>query len=74
MAALRSAPGVREAAVFGNSLHVSVSDKRRARAELPSLLRSQGLECRRIESIEPTLEDSFVELVGRDGPGEREAA
>ncbi|HUJ86410.1 MAG TPA: ABC transporter ATP-binding protein [Burkholderiales bacterium] len=64
MGILRSAPGVREAAVFGNTLHVSVEDKARAVAEIPRLLGAQGLECRRVAPIEPTLEDSFVELVG----------
>jgi ABC-2 type transport system ATP-binding protein len=64
LAVLRGAPGVREAAVFGNTLHVSVADKARALAELPQFLRGQGIEPHRIVPIEPTLEDSFVELVG----------
>ena len=74
LAVLRGAPGVREAAVFGNTLHVSVVDKSRALSEIPQLLRAQQLECSRIAPIEPTLEDSFVELVGRGEAGEREAA
>jgi drug efflux transport system ATP-binding protein len=73
LAVLRGAPGVREAAVFGNTLHVSVADKARAIAEIPRLLGAQGLECRRVAPIEPTLEDSFVELVGEGAEGREEA-
>jgi ABC-2 type transport system ATP-binding protein len=73
LAVLRGAPGVREAAVFGNTLHVSVADKARALAELPQLLRGQGIEPQRIVPIEPTLEDSFVELVGRAAKSEAPA-
>jgi len=65
LAALRGAPGVRETAVFGSTLHVSVADKARALGELPQFLRSRGIEPQRIVPIEPTLEDSFVELVGK---------
>jgi len=73
LAALRGAAGVREAAVFGNTLHVSVADKARALAELPPFLRGKGIEPHRIVPIEPTLEDSFVELVGQAAKSEAHA-
>jgi ABC-2 type transport system ATP-binding protein len=63
---LGDAPGVRDAAAFGNTIHVSVEDRRTALVELPKILGAHGLECSRIEGIEPTLEDTFVQLVGRD--------
>jgi hypothetical protein len=53
-------------APFGNALHVSVEDRQRALRELPEVLQAQQLPCSRIESMEPTLEDSFVQLVAQD--------
>jgi len=67
VAVLRRAPDVRDVAVFGQALHVTVADEMRAPERLAALLREQGLQCSRIETAEPTLEDSFVQLVGR-GP------
>jgi len=71
MTALESAPGVHDVAVFGNALHVTVADKARAPAQLAALLRERGIQCSRIEAMEPTLEDSFVQLVGRNSTDER---
>jgi len=71
MAALQGAPGVHDVAVFGQALHVTVVDEMRAPGRLAALLREQGLQCSRIEAAEPTLEDSFVQLVGRGPVQER---
>jgi drug efflux transport system ATP-binding protein len=62
---LPKAPGVRDAAAFGNALHVLVDGAGAAEAALPAWLAERGVACRRIESIEPTLEDVFVALVTR---------
>jgi ABC-2 type transport system ATP-binding protein len=61
--ALASAPGVLEAAVFGNALHVVVRDVATAIAELPRLLERQGLSCKGIKEIMPSLEDVFVQRI-----------
>jgi ABC-2 type transport system ATP-binding protein len=66
--ALAKAPGVRDAAVFGSALHVLVDDARAALMELPRLLADRGIDPRRIEPIEPTLEDVFVHLVAAHRP------
>ncbi len=60
---LPEAPGVRDVAAFGNALHVLVESAERGRAELPRYLEAHGIACRRIEVIEPSLEDVFVQLV-----------
>jgi ABC-2 type transport system ATP-binding protein len=60
--ALRGAPGVLDAAVFGSSLHAVVAD---AQAVLPGIkqaLWSQGVRVGRLEPIPPSLEDVFVAL------------
>ena len=69
LAALEGAPGVLEAAVFGDALHVLVPDVDRALAALPGLLAARGVRCRRIAVIPPSLEDVFVHRVGVAGAG-----
>src|SRR5208282_4258164 len=64
IATLPKAPGVREVAVFGNSLHVLVDDADAAIAALPPLLSGHGVKTERIGCIAPTIEDIFVRLVG----------
>jgi ABC-2 type transport system ATP-binding protein len=60
---LQKAPGVRDAAVFGNALHVVVDDAARRADELTNLLAGQGMAGATAKRIEPSLEDSFVSLV-----------
>lgn len=60
---LQKAPGVRDAAVFGNALHVVVDDAARRAEELTALLTGQGMTGVAAKRIEPSLEDSFVSLV-----------
>jgi ABC-2 type transport system ATP-binding protein len=62
---LGNAPGVLDAAVFGNALHVVVSDAEAAVASLPRYLAEHAVRCSRIEAIPPSLEDVFVQLTGR---------
>ena len=59
---LASAPGVREAAVFGSSLHAVVADAAAAVRELPRYLHSSGVTVGEVRPISPTLEDVFVSL------------
>ena len=68
--AVEAAPGVLDAAVFGNALHLVVEDAAAARASLPDYLAARGIALSRLEAIRPTLEDVFVSLTtGRDDNG-----
>jgi ABC-2 type transport system ATP-binding protein len=60
--ALHGAPGVVDAAVFGNSLHAVVADAEAARASVPALLTRQQIHVAGIAEITPSLEDVFVSL------------
>ena len=67
---LSSAPGVLDAAVFGNALHLVVPQAAPAIPALRRYLEERGLRVGRLEAIEPTLEDVFVSLTsGRAEPG-----
>ena len=61
--ALKAAPVVKGVALFGNALHVTVADETAARAALPPLLAARGVAVRRLERIEPSLEDAFVAII-----------
>jgi len=54
---------LREVAVFGNTLHVVTPKGTDLASSLPSLLAAEGIPIRRLELIEPSLEDVFVSLV-----------
>jgi len=60
--ALQSAPGVMDAAVFGNALHLVVGDAKLAAPQLRSYLAERGITASRMEKIRPSLEDVFVSL------------
>jgi len=62
--ALESAPGVRDVAPFGSSLHLLVDDPAADIPEIERFLAARGLGWTRVEPIKPTLEDVFVRLVG----------
>jgi ABC-2 type transport system ATP-binding protein len=66
--ALEAAPGVRDAAPFGSSLHIVVDDAARDLPSIQALLRERNLVWSRIEPIKPTLEDVFVQLVEAGTP------
>jgi len=65
--ALQDAPGARDVAPFGSSLHIVVDDAARARPAIEARLAERGLAWSRIEPIKATLEDVFVQLVGEGG-------
>jgi ABC-2 type transport system ATP-binding protein len=60
--ALQSAPGVSDAAVFGNALHLVVPDADAAGPQIKSYLADHGIAVARMEKIRPSLEDVFVSL------------
>ena len=57
---------VREAALYGNLLHVTVPDAPEAETELSQRLAAGGVKVNRIERIAPTLEDVFVSLIEQE--------
>jgi ABC-2 type transport system ATP-binding protein len=65
--ALQSAPGVMDAAVFGNALHLVVAEAAAAVSALGSYLSERGIHVKKIEAIRPTLEDVFVSLTSAHG-------
>ncbi len=67
---LGSAPGVRDVAAFGNTLHVLVDREAGQTDRLIAWLAAHGIAGARVRPIEPSLEDAFVQLV----TGNREAA
>ncbi|HMK71658.1 MAG TPA: ABC transporter ATP-binding protein [Xanthobacteraceae bacterium] len=74
LAALQQAPGVLDASVFGNAIHVLVSDAEHALTELPAYLAEKSLRPSSLERIHPSLEDIFVHLVAADMAKRRQAA
>jgi ABC-2 type transport system ATP-binding protein len=57
---LQKGPGVLDAAIFGNSIHVVVAKADEAVPGLTRYLSEHGIVISRIEPISPTLEDVFV--------------
>jgi len=60
--ALRAAPGVLDAAVFGSSLHAVVADAPVALPKIREALEARLVRVGRLEQIPPSLEDVFVSL------------
>jgi ABC-2 type transport system ATP-binding protein len=58
-------PGVREVAPHGARLHATVDDPALRSAQIAAALHAGGVEDVRVEQIDPSLEDVFVTLVGR---------
>ena len=58
----QKAPGVLDAAVFGNALHLVVEEAASAIPALRDYLGQRDVAVQRIEAIPPTLEDVFVSL------------
>jgi len=64
MSQLLTAPGVMDVAMFGSALHALVDRAELRSPELQARLSSAGFADVRVRRIEPSLEDSFVHLVG----------
>ena len=59
---LQLAPGVNDAAIFGDALHLVVPQASEAVPKVGSYLSERGIRVKRIEQIRPSLEDVFVSL------------
>jgi ABC-2 type transport system ATP-binding protein len=60
---IEGVPGVKEAALFGNALHVVVEPGATASQAVRERLRERGFQVERVEQIVPSLEDVFVSLI-----------
>jgi ABC-2 type transport system ATP-binding protein len=69
--ALEGVPGLRNAAVFGAGLHVTADPTLEPEATVRRALQSRGIDLRRLERIEPSMEDVFVAMIEAE---ERKAA
>jgi ABC-2 type transport system ATP-binding protein len=74
LAELQGAPGVVDAAIFGNALHLVVPQAAEAVEAVGSYLAERGIGVTRIEPIRPSLEDVFVSLTSQRDESGREAA
>jgi ABC-2 type transport system ATP-binding protein len=71
MRALEGAPELRDVAVFGGGLHVTTGDAVAGMARIREILATRGIGIRKLEPIEPSMEDVFVALIEAE---ERRAA
>ncbi len=70
---LSGLPEVRDAALFGRAIHVTVPDGRAAVPVLQKSLAARGVTVERIVPVSPSLEDAFVSLVERPDGSPRSA-
>jgi ABC-2 type transport system ATP-binding protein len=71
MRALEGVDGVRDVAVFGGGLHVTVDDSESGAALVKERLAAQRISVRKLEPIQPSMEDVFVAMIEAE---ERKAA
>src|SRR5579883_1018403 len=71
MRALEGVPGVLDVAVFGSGLHVTVDAPGETLGRIRQALAAQSIPVRRLERIEPSMEDVFVAMIENE---ERRAA
>jgi ABC-2 type transport system ATP-binding protein len=71
MRALEGLDGVRDVAVFGGGLHVTVDDLDATSVRMRERLAARGITVRKLEPIPPSMEDVFVALIESE---ERKAA
>jgi ABC-2 type transport system ATP-binding protein len=64
LALLRAAPGVRRAALFGETIHVTLGSRERDWPAARDALRHGGMDLLDVHPIEPGLEDVFIERTG----------
>jgi ABC-2 type transport system ATP-binding protein len=67
---LGGAPGVRRAAVFGETIHVTLGDRDRDWPAASDALARAGIEVLETSAAQPSLEDVFIDRVGEHSRGE----
>jgi ABC-2 type transport system ATP-binding protein len=65
--AIKQLPGVAEAAVFGEGLHVAAARAEETAAAVRQALAARDIAIRRLERVSPSLEDAFISLIQRAG-------
>jgi len=60
---LRDAAGVRRAAVFGDSIHLTLADRDRDWPGAQAALHAAGQQATEVREVEPSLEDVFIDRV-----------
>jgi ABC-2 type transport system ATP-binding protein len=71
MRVLEGLAGVLDVAVFGGGLHVTVDDASKTGVRVRDSLAAKGIEVKRFEQIQPSMEDVFVAMIEAE---ERRAA
>jgi drug efflux transport system ATP-binding protein len=71
--ALKYAPDVLDAAVFGNALHLVVGNAKMAIPVVREFLREREINATNVEKIRPSLEDVFVSLTSEHDASRKEA-
>lgn len=66
MRALERMEGILDVAVFGGGLHVTVDDTAAVAPRIRWALESANLEVRRLEPIQPSMEDVFVAMIEQE--------
>ena len=61
---LATAPGVRRAAVFGDTIHVTLGSRERDWPGAAAAVKQAGIEVLEISEAQPSLEDVFIDRVG----------
>jgi ABC-2 type transport system ATP-binding protein len=63
MKALEGIAGIRDVAVFGKGLHITVEDVAAAEKITRQTLTKKGISIRRLDPVQPSMEDVFVALI-----------
>ena len=71
MRALEGVPGVRDVAVFGGGLHVTVDDLDAAKPRIVAAVTAKSIALKRLDPIVPSMEDVFVAMIAAE---DRQAA
>jgi ABC-2 type transport system ATP-binding protein len=66
MKALEAVDGIGDVAVFGGGLHVTVRDPAVAASRIRQALSEHDIAVRRLETIEPSMEDIFVAMIEQE--------